>query len=286
MSQQLRRIFNLWLVLALIAIGLPAIAHAQAVPFDQHPHGHDCVSAGEISLNSDVKALLFDPADYAFYRIVLPQRGLLDVSIDPGAFDAWNMELLDSSCQPVSGATSDNSLVTGKWARITVPHKGLFTSDVSLWTLASGLYFVRIKPNPVDVFQEAFAFRTRFTPHYGHDCETAENAKAPGAIDGELLYSADREVFRVETTETGLIRAWTTGELASSKQPSIRIYTSDCSTDAAQQTSEEQQGTLSGVLAPHVYYVSVEPGKPDYLGKFTLHLEFIRTSTGDDILEY
>jgi len=286
MCQQFRKIFNLWLVLVLISIGLPAMAYAQAVPFNQHPHGHDCMSARQISLNSDITALLLDPADYAFYQIVIPQRGLLDVSLDPGAFDAWNMELLDSSCQPVAGATSDNSLVTGKWARVTIPHKGLFTSDISLWTLAPGTYFVRIKPNPVDVFQETFAFRTKFTPHYGHDCDSAEPMKIPGAIDGELLYGADREVFRVETTETGLIRAWTTGELASPKEPAIRVYTADCSTDATQQTNDERQGIVTNVLTPRIYYVVVEPWKPGYLGKFTLHLEFVRTSTGDDMLEH
>jgi hypothetical protein len=272
------------LVLTSISIGLPLIANAQIAVSGQHPHGHDCMSAGEISLNSDITALLMSSADFAFYRIVLPERGLLDVSVDPGAFDAWNTELLDSSCQPVDGTLSDNSLITGRWARITIPRKGMMSLEPSIWTLAPGSYFVRIKPSPVNVFREVFSFRTRFIPHYGHDCETAQPMKLPGTIDGQLLYGLDREVFRVTTAGTGLIRAWTTGPLDSGKAPLLRVFTANCSTETTQETRWEEPGVTTNVLAPGTYYISVEPLKPEYLGKFTLHLELIQTMSAENNL--
>jgi hypothetical protein len=168
---QLRKKLIHLFFLALTSIAFDTTVHA-AVPA-QHPHGHDCATAGSITLNSDVVATLVDTEDYAFYRIDLPQRGLLDVWIDPGAMDAWDMQLLDSACRPVTGVIGDESLLTGQWAGITVPHKAMFSTDQSVWTLPAGAYFIRVRPNPVDVFQERFTFHTKFIPHYGHDCDTA-----------------------------------------------------------------------------------------------------------------
>ena len=270
------KLFGL-LTAVLMSLTLPVMAQAQLISAGQHSHGHDCMSAGTIALNSDVTALLLNPDDYAFYQIVLPRRGLLDASIDPGAFDAWNMDLLDASCQPVDGAQSDNSLVTGKWARITVPHKSEFVKDAGLWTLAPGRYFIRIKPNPVDVFKESFNFRTKFTPHFGHDFETAEPAKLGGTIDGELLYGEDREVFRVTTTEMGLIRAWTGGPLEVPKEPVIYIYNSDGTKLDAPKAAGASNAVMTGLMMPGTYFISVEPWRPECLGKYTLHLDFVQT---------
>jgi hypothetical protein len=279
MYRQYRNSCKLLALLTATVIGLtvPMIAHAQAIPFAEHPHGHDCMTAATISLNSDVKALLLDPGDYAFYQIVLPRRGLLDVSIDPGAFDAWNMDLLDASCQAVDGVESDNSLVTGKWARITIPHKAEFSREAGLWTLAPGRYFIRIKPNPVDVFKESFVFRTTFTPHFGHDFETAEPVKLGGTIEGELLYAQDREVFRVTTTDLGLVRAWTSGPLEAPKEPVLYVYDSDGTKLDAPKSAGAPNAVMTGVLTPGTYFISVEPWRPEYLGKYTLHLDFIQT---------
>jgi hypothetical protein len=268
--------FILLFFLALISIGFAPIAHAGALP--QHSHAHDCSTANQISLGSDVVATLVATDDYAVYRIALNERGLLDVSIDPGAMDAWDMELLDSSCQPVPEIIGDVSLLKGNWAEITVPHKDLlFPTTNSVWTLGSGVYFVRIRPNPVDVFQDQFTFHTTFIPHYGHDCATAEAIKLSNSIEGELLYAEDREVFRLTTTDTGQIHGWTTGPLTP-KQPVIELYFQDCSSGIEQQTSDDR-GIITTSLAPGTYYLSVEPQKPDQLGRFTLHIEFIQERT-------
>jgi hypothetical protein len=262
--------------LGLILIGFAPMAHAGALP--QHSHAHDCATASQISLDSDVVATLAGTDDYAVYRIALNERGLLDVSIDPGAFDAWSMQLLDSTCQPVPGIIGDVSLLTGNWAEIAVPHKDFFfPATKSVWTLGSGVFFVRIRPNPIDVFQNQFTFHTKFIPHYGHDCATAEAVKLSEAIEGELLYAEDREVFRLTTRDIGQIHGWTTGPLT---KPVIGLYFPDCSSGIEKQTSDER-GTdiITTSLAPGTYYLSVEPQKPGQLGQFALHIEFIQERT-------
>src|SRR5262249_38480266 len=152
---------------------------------------------------------------------------------------AWNMELLDSSCRPVPGVNADESLVTGQWAEITVPHEKMFSFERNVWTLPSGVYFVRILPNPVSVFQETFTFHTRFIPHYGHDCATADPVQLSGSVDGELLYAADREMFTMTTTEPGQIHVWMTGPLMPAKEPLIRLYSAGCFNGNPPQTAHD-----------------------------------------------
>jgi hypothetical protein len=261
--------------LALLSIASTPLAHAAAP--GQHPLGKDCATARDISLNSDVTVTLPNTTDYAVYRMSLKQRGLLDVWIDGGTLDMWGMELLDSSCRRIPNVIADESLVTHRWAEITVPHKGMVSSDASIWTLAAGVYFVRIRPNPFGVFQARFTFHTKFIPHYGHDCDTAEPLKLPGLVRGELLYAGDREVFRVTTTETGRIHAWTTGPLVPPRQPVIKLIADRCSTGPELHVCNESTHLVTPILKPGTYYLSVEPGGPNYLGRFTLHVEFEKT---------
>jgi hypothetical protein len=271
MFRKLRMNFTLLVSLAWL---LTAFTPAEARQLAQHPHGHDCASAAEISLNSDVNATLLDTSDYAFYKIVLDQRGVLDVWIDPGVMDAWDMELRNSSCQVEPGAVGDESLLTRKWAGITVPHKGRFSWDPSAWTLDAGVYFVRIRRNPVRVFQDSFTFHTKFIPHYGHECITAEPIQLPGAIEGELLYAEDREVFRVTITHAGPIHAWTTGPLTTPKQPVLEVSAADCCSRPPLQISVGQTGIVTTALTPGEYYVAVKPWRPEYVGRFTFHVDF------------
>jgi hypothetical protein len=257
----------------LAILGITFAPSAYGAVLAQQSHGHDCTTAGDISLNTDVAASLTDTSDYAVYRMVLPQRGVLDVWIDAGVFDMWGMDLLDSSCRPVPNVIGDESLLTRQWMEIAVPHKGMVTSDPSVWTLAPGLYFVRIRPNPVEVFEDRFTFHTKFIPHFGHDCETAEPLKLPGQIEGELLYADDREVFEVTTTQTGRIHVWTTGSLIPPKEPVIKLHVANCSTKAEFQMSGAGTGLMTPTLPPGTYYFSVEPWRPGDLGKYILHVE-------------
>jgi hypothetical protein len=261
--------------LGFVLIALTPLAHA-ATPGPRRL-GKDCATARDISLNSDVTATLANTTDNAVYRMSLKQRGLLDVWIDGGALDMWGMELLDSSCRRIPSVIADESLVTHRWAEITVPHKGMVSSDTSIWTLAAGVYFVRIRPNPFGVFQTQLTFHTKFIPHYGHDCDTAEPLKLPDLIRGELLYAEDREVFRVTTTQTGRIHAWTAGPLMPPKQPVIKLIADGCSTNAELHTCSDTTRLVTPMLPPGTYYLSVEPGGPNYLGRFTLHVEFEKT---------
>ena len=186
----------------------------------------------------------------------------------------WGMELLDSSCRLISNAIADVSLVSGRWAEITVPHQGIVSTDASLWTLGPGVYFVRIRRNPFDAFQERLMFRTSFIPHYGHDCATAEPLKIPGLIEGEMVYAEDREVFRVTTTQTGRIHAWTTGPQTSRKEPLIKLSLVNCSGKTELCVDNDTTGLVTRVLPPGTYYLSAEPRRPRYLGKYTLHVDF------------
>lgn len=262
--------------LAFVSIAVTPVADAAAR--EQHTLGKDCATARDISLNSKVTATLANTTDYAVYRMSIKQRGLLDVWIDGGALDMWGMELLDSSCRRMPNVIADESLVTHRWAEITVPHRGMFSSEASIWTLGTGVYFVRIRPNPFGVFETRFTFHTKFLPHYGHDCDTAEPLTLPGLIRGELLYADDREVFRVTTTQTGRIHAWTTGPLMPPKQPLIKLIAANCSPKPELQTCNESTHLVTPTLSPGTHYLSVEPGRPNYLGRFTLHVEFEKTT--------
>jgi hypothetical protein len=273
-----KRLQRLFLVSFLLLLGNGFVPVALDAALPPHADGRDCASAGQISLNSDVAATLFNTQDPAVYRMVLDQRGLLDIRIDPGAMDVWDMELLDSSCRPVAGVKAADSMVTREWSEITVPHEKMFSFETSMWTLPAGVFFVRITPNPVDVFQETFTFHTKFIPHYGHDCATAEPVKLSTSIDGELLYAEDREMFRLTTTEPGEIHAWIAAPLAPPNEPLIGLYSAGCSNSNQRQTGDGGNGTTTGELAPGIYYLSVEPSTPEHLGPFTLHVEFTRGS--------
>ena len=54
------------------------------------------------------------------------------------------------------------------------------------------------------------------------------------------------------------------------------VYFPDCSR-AADRLLHDESGTVTTVilLEPGTYYLPVEPGEPDAVGSFTLHLEFV-----------
>jgi hypothetical protein len=270
MFDNIRRIVIPGIFLLWALTGPAPIARA-----DTTPHGHDCNSATEIALNTDIRSALADKTDFAVYRMVLEQRGLIDVWTDPGSFDVSGMDLLDSSCKAVPGVFPGTSVITGQYSKITVPSLNVNPAE-SVWTLDPGVYFIRLHPNPARVFRKPFTIHNRFTPHYGHECKTAEPVEVTGVVDTALLYPQDQEMFRVTTETPGRIYAWITGPLAASKEPVISSYFPDCSR-AADRLLHDQSGTVTTVilLEPGTYYLSVEPGKPDALRSFTLHLEFV-----------
>jgi hypothetical protein len=241
-------------------------------------HGHDCATASPIAANSDTRAVLFDSTDFAVYRMVLDQRGLIDVWTDPGTFSVWDVDLLDSSCQVIQGVQPGKSLITGEYSKISVPSFNIKPLD-NVWTLPAGVYFIRLHPDPVLQGGEPFVFHTKFVAHYGHDCATAEALPASGSIDGALLSLGDREVFRVAINPPARIHAWTTGPLGRWNQPDINLHFSDCSRASEMELNDETPtGILTVPLEVGTYYLSVEPFKQDFLGSFTLHFEFVNNN--------
>lgn len=262
------------------AIVLGIILAAPCALFDSSamadtPHGRDCATAATIELNTETGGTFADTDDRAVYRIVLDRRGLLDVWTEAGNFDLWDVKLLDSSCNEVPGVGAGDSVVGNRYMRITVPHLNLKPEE-SVWTLAAGIYFLRFIPDPVDVFGDPFIFHTSFIPHYGHDFETAESIAIPASIAGCTVYPQDREVFRIQLPHSGAIHAWTTGPTESAPLPSISLsgpyFTNE---NGLRLEDSTEQGIRTSVLKAGDYYLSVEPTKPDLLGPFTLHVEFM-----------
>jgi hypothetical protein len=257
--------------LLVLALALsPAIVLA-----DDISHGHDCVTASQINSNGNTRAVLFDRTDFAVYRMVLDQRGLIDVWTDPGDFSVWDVDLLDSSCRLIPNVHGGKSVMTGQYSKITVPSLNIQPID-NVWTLPAGVYFLRLHPDPVLKGGEPFIFHTKFVAHYGQDCATAEPLPASGSIDGALLYQGDREVFRVKINPPARIHAWTTGPLGRWNQPDINLRFSDCSGATEMELNNDTPtGMLTVPLEVGTYYLSVEPFKRDFLGPFTLHFEFV-----------
>jgi hypothetical protein len=255
------------LVLAL-AVSTP-IAKA-----DVHPHGHDCTTATQINLNQDEQAVLVDSNDFAVYRIVLDRRGLIDVWTDPGSFDVWGIDLLNALCEPVPSVSAGTSVITGGYSKITIPTFKVRPAE-DVWTLGPGVYFIRLHPDPGRVFQDAFTVHNKFTPHFGHDCATAEPIALSGATDGELLYAKDREVFRITTGTPGRLHVWTLGSFPPVDAPEVGLFFADCSS-AIEQVFEDETG--AGITNPlfkaGTYYVAVQPYESYSLGPFTLRVEF------------
>jgi hypothetical protein len=239
-------------------------------------HGGTCATATPIALNSSVRAALNDPTDIAVYRLILGQRGVMDVWTDPGSFTVWDFDLLNATCEPVASVFAGTSIITGHYAKITVPSVNIPPME-SVWTLGPGTYFIRLHPAPVLVQGEPFMFHTKFTAHYGHDCATAEPMPKSGTIEGTLLYPEDREVFRVPVNPPAKIHAWTTGPFATPDQPKLDLYFSDCSGAYDMEANDESKpGMVSTMLEVGTYYIAVEPFKPDLLGHYTLRVELER----------
>src|SRR6267143_29454 len=222
-------------------------------------HGHDCATATTIALNTAGRGEFSDTGDRAVYRIVLERRGLLDVWTEAGNLDLWKTELLDASCNEISGIGAGDSVVGNGYVRIAVPNIDLIPSK-NVWTLNSGTYFLRFVPDAVDVFGDPFIFHTSYIPHYGHDFKTSQPVGVPGSVDGALLYPMDREVFRITLSEPAAIHAWTTGPTASFLLMPINLEFADGSMAG---DTQYEKGTRSeivtSVLKPGTYYLSVEP---------------------------
>jgi hypothetical protein len=226
-------------------------------------HGRDCATATAVKLGVDERVILDGAGDRAVYRFGLDNRGLLDIQITSGNSSGLNAELLNSSCNVMRSVSGGVSRVTGKPALITVPG--------NMWTLDPGLYFVRFSPAAKPAFRSSFTFATVFTPHYGHDCATAEPMGLSMTKSGELLYAEDREVFRVDLAEAGQIHAWVTDD---SHQPYLNLHYADCSfAGEVQFVDETTGGIVSATLAPGTYYLSVRP-EPNAIGPYDLTLEF------------
>src|ERR1019366_8827884 len=142
------------------------------------PHGHDCATAKQVQPEAEEVVAFANASDRAVYRVVLDERGLLDVRADFGSPAAANVTLLDSSCSPIRPVGSI-SVMTGT----------VLTTPSNIWTLGPGTYFVRFEPVGAKLSGNSFSFGTNFTAHYGHDCSTAEpmklSASNSASRDGE-----------------------------------------------------------------------------------------------------
>lgn len=260
MFKRMFQLFALSFGLALIwSLAIPA-AFASDVP-----HGRTCATAAQIQPGVWQQAALADANDRAVYRVVMDKRGLLDVRAYKPSADIGKVELLNSACEPMRMAGAGTSVVTGENSLLTTPS--------ALWTLAPGAYFIRFEPSS-NGMSRPFTFQVMLTPHYGHDCATAEPMSLVTAKSGELLYPEDREVFRVDLKEEGYIHAWATGPLAAPNQPHVDLYYADCSFSRDMQFADETGlGIATAVLPAGTYYLGVRP-QPNTLGRFTLHVEF------------
>jgi len=262
------------LIPALCAAFAFAIFAPAARAADIVAHGQTCSTAIPVLLNAKVSVALAGTNDVAVYKIMLDRRGLIDVWDDPGNFDISTMDLLDSSCHPVPGVHAGLSVISGKYAKITVPSPLNGTSGV--WTLDPGTYFIRLNPDPLRVSGEVTAFETRFTPHFGHDCMTAEPVALSKTIDGDLLYAQDREVFAVEIPGPGRLHVWTTGVFLPDGEPEVDLNFPDCTSAFEQQVPDESgTGFIGRIFDPGTYYVSVMRYMVNPVNAFTLHAEFI-----------
>lgn len=266
-STRIALIVLLWTILALTFSVTSAIAADLT-------HGHDCSTATDIGLNSQTRVVLFDNTDFAVYRLVLHQRGLIDVFTDPGSFSVWDIDLLDAACQVVPAIFPATSLTTGKYSEITVPSLNIIPAQ-NVWTLPSGVYFIRLHPDPVLRHGDPFLVHIKFVAHYGHDCASAEPILPPGSIEGALLYTQDREVFRVAINPPAKIHVWTTGP-EPANQPVVDLLHTDCVAAAELDVHEESEaGIFTRTLEVGTYYLAVEPFKNNLPGPFTLHVEFL-----------
>jgi hypothetical protein len=234
------------------------------------PHGRDCGTATSIHLGAKVETAFSNSSDRAVYRIVLNTRGLIDVVMSDGDANVGNVELLDSSCQPLRLAAG-TSMITGRISELTIPSP--------IWTLGPGTYFVRLYPSATAVWGARFGFEATFRPHFGHDCATAEpvsaNSSGSASINGELLYAEDRQVFRVVVSEASQIRAWTSGPLTVPNQPYVDLLLADCSSGAELQSFDTTTNGMSTVaLLPGIYYLAIIP-EPHTLGSYTLTVEWL-----------
>jgi hypothetical protein len=270
MSNNLRAalIFGICLVPGLLVSTPIALADGP------HSHGHNCATATDIKVNHDEQVVLDDTSDFAVYRIVLDRRGLIDIWTDPGSFDIWGMDLLDAFCEPVPRVSGGISAITGRYSKITVPTFKI-TPAADVFTLDPGVYYIRMHPDPSRVFHDVFTVHNKFTPHFGHDCATAEPIALPDAVNGALLYTKDREVFRITTDRPGRLHAWTVGAFAAADAPEVGLFFADC-TSAVEQVFEDETGAgiTSFLFKPGNYYVPVQPHGSDAPGTFILRLEF------------
>lgn len=217
-----------------------------------------------IRLGSAEQTAFDNAKDRAVYRVVLETRGLLDVLAIAGESNVGKVQLLDSSCSPIPAIGSGRSVVTGK--------DSLLTTTAGVWTLDPGGYFVRFEPSSSMVSGRLFSFEATLTPHYGHDCATAEPMNGFSPKDGELLYAEDREVFRVNLLEAGQIHAWTTGPMEA--PPYVDLHLAECSYASELQTVDETgNGIVTAVLMPGTYYLFVRP-EPRAFGRYTLNVEY------------
>ena len=164
-------------------------------------------------------------------------------------------------------------MITGKVSALTIPSP--------LRTLSPAVYFVRFYPAPAAQPGSPFDFKIMFTRHYGHNCATAEPLSANGngfaSVDGEFLYSEDRQVFRIVINEPGRIHAWTEGPLIAPNQPYVDLLFADCSSGAEFQALDPtEMGIVTSMLQPGIYYFAIVP-EPHSLGRYTLRVR-IRTS--------
>ena len=222
--------------------------------------GRDCATALTVQPGVLQNGVLAGPGDRAVYRLVLEKRSILNVTADFGNIEVRHVELLDSTCNPIQFRGFGNSV-------ISIPSP--------LWTLAPGVYFIRFAGTPSPLLGLPFTFEVNVTPHFGHDCATAEPLSALGPKEGELLYPEDLEVFRVDLGAPGKIHAWTSGPREGTDEPYLDLLMADCATPVETQYSSDALGVFSVTLNPGTYYLSIRP-EPHTLGKYTLYVEFSR----------
>jgi len=263
------------LVSAMVMLAMALAATAA----DVSPHGHSCATAVEIKAGGELTTALDAVNDHAYFKITLPKRGLLDVWTDPGTLDIWGMGLLDSSCVAIPAINGGASVLTGDYARLTVPSTDL-VSEETVSTLPAGTYYIRVDPEPIDVFGDRFTVHTRFRAHFGHDADSAEPVNLNSSIDGELLYVGDAEVFRISLEKPGEFSARVA--MPDGNAPELNLSFPDGSTAGTLtvKATDDYPGELtvvSDTLDPGIYFLSVTPSRNKdgrNLGKYELTIGF------------
>ena len=231
--------------------------------------GYNCATAEALAPNSSMAGNIHYAGDFDYFKVVVPESGLLTAeTIDPTAIDSYGY-LYDSNCLLIA----EHNNISDKDDNFQISRP-----------VAAGNYYVAVRHyntlSGTGGYTLQVEFETGELPDdYGNSCATAEPIALNSSMPGNIDYGTDYDYFSVEVLVNGLLTVGTVDPPETAIDTYGYLYDSNCSlieeNDDIDPDADNYNFQISHCATAGDYFVAVRHYDLDIgIGAYTMQVDF------------